>query len=191
MAGARICAKCGSRFPRWAWVDGKQRNLQRRRYCLSCSPFGEHNTRVPSAPRRAERADLVCVQCGRTINAKQHKGVLCWTCAYGRRATRRYELVYQLVGDSCWRCGYSRGKAGRRVLDFHHVSRKEKSFGLDARRIVNLAWDRVKCEILTCVLLCAICHREVESGLIPLAEIQQLHSGRWALLKAAIQAVSG
>ena len=39
------CEKCGRVFPVQLVIEGKARILNRRRYCLSCSPFGTHNTR--------------------------------------------------------------------------------------------------------------------------------------------------
>jgi hypothetical protein len=89
------------------------------------------------------------------------------------------DLAYHIVGDACWRCGYGRGKAGRRLLDFHHVDRDRKLFNLDARAVTNLSWDRVLGEMMKCVVLCANCHRECEAGLIPADEIEVLHAARW------------
>ncbi len=185
----RACLACGSRIPASVWVEGRKRNTQNRRYCLTCSPFGSHNTRDPRATRRAGREDLRCVHCGRLISAKQIKGTTCWTCLYGRRAERRLEEIYKVVGDSCWRCGYCRGKAGRRVLDFHHVNGAEKCFGLDCRHLVNLSLQRVVAELRKCVLLCANCHREVETRLVPTSDIREVYVRRWATLEQRLNAL--
>ena len=40
------CVKCNKKFPNHLIIDGKERNLQRRKYCLKCSPFGQHNTKT-------------------------------------------------------------------------------------------------------------------------------------------------
>lgn len=40
------CKKCGNGFPNWVIVEGKRRNLASREYCLGCSPFGQHNTKI-------------------------------------------------------------------------------------------------------------------------------------------------
>jgi hypothetical protein len=64
-------------------------------------------------------------------------------------------------------------------LDFHHVDRTGKIFPLDARHIVNLAWTRVVAEIRKCVLLCANCHREVETGLVEANDVRSLHETKW------------
>lgn len=40
-----VCKKCKSEFKIRQVIDGKTHNLQRRKFCLNCSPFGQHNTR--------------------------------------------------------------------------------------------------------------------------------------------------
>lgn len=40
-----LCRNCESKIPNWCAIDGIRHNLQRRKYCLRCSPFGAHNTR--------------------------------------------------------------------------------------------------------------------------------------------------
>lgn len=39
------CKKCGTYFPLKQLVEGKPRVFTSRKYCLECSPFGQHNTR--------------------------------------------------------------------------------------------------------------------------------------------------
>ena len=50
------CELCGAEFPNRVWIDGKKRNVNKRKYCLTCSPFGKHNTAVlpRSKPHRCE-----------------------------------------------------------------------------------------------------------------------------------------
>jgi hypothetical protein len=179
---ARSCLKCRVGIPRSAWVDGRKRNLQNRRYCLLCSPFGSHNTRVPGETRRHEPAARHCDACGRHLPQNHRKGKRCWACAYGQRAAKRMDKAYAVVGQKCWNCGYVAGSKRRRVLEFHHIDRAQKRFGLDCRNIVNLAWFRVFAEMQKCVLLCANCHREVECGHIPSSRIQSLHRLHWDLM---------
>jgi hypothetical protein len=45
-------------------VDGKTRNLQNRKFCLDCSPFGKHNTRASFDPV----AEKPCLNCGGSRN---------------------------------------------------------------------------------------------------------------------------
>jgi hypothetical protein len=125
------------------------------------------------------RLGILCDKCGAALSASQRKGRVCWNCRYAERSQRRLDQAYTIVGHACWRCGYSRGVEGRRVLDFHHVDRSNKSFPLDCRHIINLAWEKVSAEMQKCVLLCANCHREVETGLVPADEVIALHDRNW------------
>jgi hypothetical protein len=178
---SRQCAKCGIKIPRWGWSEGGRKiNLQRRRYCLRCSPLGQHNTRRIEQSARNEEKGLICRQCSKALSAAQLKGRLCWNCYYAARSHRRLDAIYALVGEACWNCGYTRGKRGRRVLDFHHVSQTQKLFGLDARNLINLSWDRVIAEIRKCVLLCANCHRECHAGLVDNVTIVRIFRERWS-----------
>jgi hypothetical protein len=177
----RHCARCGLTIPRSAWSDdGRRLNLQHRRYCLKCSPFGSHNTRRLDRVARNKELGLICSRCKKPLSDAQLKGRVCWNCYYAARSNRRLDLVYRIVGEVCWNCGYTRGRAGRRVLDFHHVDPREKSFSLDARNLINLSWTRVIREVSKCVLLCANCHRESHAGLIADGAIQTLHKERWS-----------
>ncbi len=40
----KICDKCGDKFPILIKIHGITRNLNSRRFCLKCSPWGKHNT---------------------------------------------------------------------------------------------------------------------------------------------------
>lgn len=40
----RICKKCNKPYKLLVIIDGKERNLGSRKFCLECSPFGSHNT---------------------------------------------------------------------------------------------------------------------------------------------------
>ena len=40
----RECRECSAKIPNRVIIDGKQRNLKNRKFCLICSPFGKHNT---------------------------------------------------------------------------------------------------------------------------------------------------
>jgi hypothetical protein len=170
---ARVCRHCGRSFGVTAWIDGKKKNLQRRKFCLACSPFGVHNTRPIGHVKRHGEV-VVCRECSKPLRRTQLKGRVCWDCKYRERSKRYLDRAYAIVGEACWRCGYGRGSKGRRLLDFHHVHREEKAFSLDCRHVVNLAWNRVLAEMKKCVLLCANCHRECEAGLISAAEISAL-----------------
>ncbi|MCD6727662.1 MAG: hypothetical protein LT070_10555 [Solirubrobacteraceae bacterium] len=80
-------------------------------------------------------------------------------------ARRRRDVKRRLVeeaGGRCAICGYDRCT---RALSFHHVDPSRKSFSI-ALRGHSRGLDRAREEAAKCVLLCANCHMEVESGLI-------------------------
>lgn len=67
-----VCKKCGDQFPVKPLIDGTRRNFQNRKYCLSCSPFGQHNTaklhkiRAQRSKPRKVLGTNSCRQCGKT-----------------------------------------------------------------------------------------------------------------------------
>ncbi len=46
-----ICKNCDKDFNSKVIIDGKERNLQRRKYCLNCSPFGDIDKKIVSNKR--------------------------------------------------------------------------------------------------------------------------------------------
>ena len=75
-----------------------------------------------------------------------------------RRARIRAEVVAE-AGGCCAICGYSRNLA---ALQFHHLDPTTKEFTL--RNGDTRSLERMRAEAAKCVLLCANCHAEVESG---------------------------
>lgn len=70
-ARPKLCEGCGGPFPRRAAIDGTIRNLNNRRFCLRCSPFGQHNTsRSPIGAMSA--ADLAEIR-RKKRNAKSYR----------------------------------------------------------------------------------------------------------------------
>ena len=63
------------------------------------------------------------------------------------------------AGGSCTVCGYHRCIVN---LHFHHVDPTTKSFGVTAMHGKSLAAFRS--EAAKCVLVCANCHGEIETG---------------------------
>lgn len=166
----RTCNQCKKEIPFTVVVDGKSRNLQRRKFCLECSPFGTHNTRkalngdVPnnSFDKFIERA---CSKHGLTTFVLQKGGYRCKTCRNAtvsdNRRKRKSRLV-QLFGGKCTVCGYGKCDA---ALDFHHLDATQKEFGI-SKRGLTIAFEKLVEEAKKCTLLCCRCHRELENGLI-------------------------
>ena len=75
-----------------------------------------------------------------------------------RRKLKAKAIAFK--GGKCLLCGYERCNA---ALEFHHLNRRTKAFGLSRKGIIR-SWDSIMKEIDKCVLICANCHREVEAG---------------------------
>ena len=52
-----LCRKCETPFPVKKEIDGKVRNLQNRKYCLTCSPFGSGNTKKLEKPKKETKKE--------------------------------------------------------------------------------------------------------------------------------------
>ena len=94
------------------------------------------------------------------------KDNICVNTAKTKKEHLKRALVNHL-GGCCLLCGYNRCF---RALHFHHLNPHEKEFNISEKS----TWHALHLEIEKCVLLCANCHAEVESGLIDhevLAEI--------------------
>ncbi|MEZ5124028.1 MAG: helix-turn-helix domain-containing protein [Solirubrobacterales bacterium] len=83
------------------------------------------------------------------------------------RRTAKRTLVAE-AGGRCVACGYDRCIA---ALQFHHLDRAKKRFGLGARGLAR-SIDVLRAEAAQCALLCANCHAEVEAGVRVLAPAQ-------------------
>lgn len=84
----------------------------------------------------------------------------CRADAVSRRRRRVKRILVAEAGGCCRLCGYDRHPA---ALAFHHLDPAQKRFVVSAWGI-SLGLDRLREEARKCVLLCANCHAEVESG---------------------------
>jgi hypothetical protein len=172
-----VCRKCSQRFANRIQRDGKVHVLGNRKYCLACSPFGSRNTRKLERPF----TEKVCPHCG-SVSASRRTNA-CSGCYARQRRLRVRQKIHALVGDTCWICGYGDEKR-RAMLDFHHLHRDSKRFDLNAAATTTYAWATVFAEIQKCALLCCRCHREVESGILDHALVEQVYTKRWASITA-------
>lgn len=184
-----LCKKCNANFPSNATIKGKRYNLQNRKYCLSCSPFKQHNTKRlevrESKPfgntevSTNEPVEKICHTCGKTMFRKlEIKGKSCWSCTNKNDREKKINMVKNLVGERCWFCDYSKCW---NALEFHHVDPSKKLFGLSVREM-QFAWHRIEIELKKCVLACACCHREIHCGLISSEQVQKSWNKKWGQL---------
>ncbi len=170
------CKVCNNVFPKRIIINGKRINLQRRKHCFECSPFGYHNTKTLSkACNKDNKMAKKCTQCG-NLCIKSTK--LCPTCYFNQRKNLRAQVVDNIVGTSCWICDYNKC---RYSLHFHHLDPSIKKFSLNNRSAM-LKWDRVLEELKKCILVCANCHGEIHTGLIDNNFVINLHKTKWDLI---------
>ena len=147
------CRLCDNQFPISVEIDGKKRNLQRRKYCLTCSPFGSGNTKKLEEPEIA----------GEFKRSRDNEKYRRWQ----RKARKdRKDKLVQLMGGKCKLCKYDRCQ---RALDFHHVGedhKNDKSFGISSNGMLA-AWETLLQEVKKCILVCSNCHREIHDGMHP------------------------
>lgn len=149
---SRKCSNplCSNIIPWIIKLNGKTISLTKRKFCLSCSPYGSRNT----------RADINKIYKKRERYSKWSKEEkqLHQARVYKRGYDRKWEAV-RLKGGKCEICGYNKSL---RALQFHHIDRKTKLFALDVKTISKKNWDLVLTEIEKCQLLCSNCHCEIE-----------------------------
>ena len=138
-----ICKKCGADFAIRAVIDGRERNFQRRKYCLTCSPFGSGNT------QKLETFD-------ENRPSKKSRRHTSWIRQQRKARRERKEKLVKMLGGKCIACGYKKSMA---ALSFHHRDPKTKLFNLASNGFLT-RWDRLLEEAKKCELLCMNCHCE-------------------------------
>lgn len=156
------CRKCGIHFSAYLRENGREYNLGSRKFCLTCSPRGAHNT-SSSLPREIG-IDCTCIRCSRRYKhdkSKGHSKKVCGSCLFRARSRRMKARAVEYKGGKCVRCGYSKCN---RALQFHHTDRETKSFNIS--RLCTYAWAVVEKELDKTILLCGNCHCEEEDSLL-------------------------
>lgn len=159
----KTCQKCNSDIPTYIYVNDVRRNLCKRKYCLSCSPFGGKNRKKLNGESRKDQREHKC-ECGETNPDKFYgnKRSICGKCHNQytiKVGQEKRKKGIDLLGGKCLLCGYSKYCGS---LDFHHVSPEVKDDKFDQMR--GWSWSRIQKELENCVLLCRNCHGEVHAG---------------------------
>jgi DNA-binding CsgD family transcriptional regulator len=107
---------------------------------------------------------LACSKHGQTtFVSRPDGGYRCGKCRMEAVSEWRRRVKLRLIeraGGGCEICGYDRHQG---ALQFHHVAPEEKMFSI-SRAGTTRSYAEVKAEADKCVLLCANCHAEIESG---------------------------
>lgn len=164
----KICKKCNSEFKLYVKIDGINRNLKGRKYCLDCSPFGLHNTQkihIHKDPttKKCPKCNLTKLLCefgnrrgkiGNSGYCKECMKVSIHNMHSKQREFKERCVVYK--GSECQYCGYKKCIG---ALEFHHIDPKQKDFSISKRKLCR-DFEEIKTELDKCLLLCANCHRE-------------------------------
>jgi transposase len=125
---------------------------------------GERSTRVAKAAGRLT-VTRECHRHGLTEFLIEGRGYYrCKRCRMERVSQRRRTVKSILVaeaGGACVLCGYDRCSA---ALHFHHVDPSSKRFHLSMQGVAR-SLASARAEMAKCMLLCANCHAEVETGI--------------------------
>jgi hypothetical protein len=155
-----LCKKCGESFSQKVIIDGKEKALSNRTYCLNCHPFGVKGRLLTESldPTSEKR---ICQICGREYDyspksSRNHTKDKCNSCLVNIRRFRLKIKEIEYLGGKCSVCGYDKCPD---ALSFHHKDPKEKDFGLSGKYC--LSWDKLKRELDKCLLLCNNCHAEL------------------------------
>lgn len=161
------CRNCNKEFSTRVIIDGVERNLQRRKYCLKCSPFGGHNTQPLNHKRPVDIGFKKCPRCNIVKSGSEFYlrrknrdfATYCKSCSLDE--TRERQIRYktrclEYKGGKCQQCGYKKCFS---ALEFHHKNPDEKDFSIAHTRYTVFN-DITKRELDKCILLCSNCHRE-------------------------------
>ncbi|GAX39860.1 hypothetical protein NIES4075_08200 [Tolypothrix sp. NIES-4075] len=161
------CKKCGSGFPNRVLIEGKVKNVQNRKFCLDCSPYGRHNT--VDLTLVGDKSSKTCPRCKQQLAAEafyqrrsgKHLSPYCKECTNRQTIERMRRFKEKCVahkGGKCSRCGYNRCID---ALEFHHINPLEKDLPLSAGKVYS--FEKAKAELDKCILVCANCHREIHA----------------------------
>jgi len=139
------CKKCSKDFKNKIEIDGKIRNLQKRKFCLDCSPFNKHNTRSALNDDNTNEEKL---------KRKRKR----WVISVTKWRRKQKLKLFAYKGGKCILCGYDKPVPG--AYAFHHRDPKQKDFTI-SRYGHCRSWKVVKKEVDKCDLLCQNCHAEV------------------------------
>lgn len=166
-------------------IEGKSHNLRSRKYCLECSPFGNHNTVKIKEPR-----EYKCLICGETDSKNFFVGryTKCKKCRNMARRpnetiasqnTRisRKKRVIEYMGGCCACCGF---KEGISAFDVHHINPENKDPNFSTH--LFWSWERLKKELDSCLLLCANCHRRLHNGEISYKDFKYIPDSKLHLI---------
>ncbi len=166
------CKKCSKSFPNHIILNNKKRNLQHRKFCIECSPFGAHNTRSELDLNISQ--EQPCSTCNESLSRTSDNFYFrdssrtglrsnCKKCSNKKTIqfqSAQKEKFVKYKGGKCAICGYNRCI---KALDFHHLDPSKKESSLSQGR--SRKFETSLKELDKCILVCSNCHREIHAGL--------------------------
>lgn len=160
------CKGCGKQVERSIFINGCNREIRRRTYCLKCNPYKTKTQTATSVERE-------CSKCHKIKNMSDFytkNGAIthfyCKDCSKYDTLLRMREFKVKCLdyrGGKCIKCGYAKCP---NALDFHHRDPTQKEFGISMfSRNTTVLSDKIKVELDKCDILCANCHREFHYNL--------------------------
>lgn len=161
------CKLCNEEFPNRININGIIHSINRRKYCLLCSPFGEHNNKQLHIKKTIASGYKICPRCKieKSIEKfyKRRNGMdfasYCKKCTLEEVKNRQVIFKQKCVeysGGKCKICGYNKYIG---ALEFHHFNPSKKEFSISNSRQTSFG-DRIKKELDKCILVCSNCHKE-------------------------------
>lgn len=165
------CVKCGEVIPRFIIVNNEKKSLQKRKYCIRCSPYKQHNTKKIHIRERSViiNGKKKCSQCKQIkkisefyyIKDRKIGSCYCKVCLSKKLCSTILEKKLKAIeykGGQCIRCGYKKYYG---ALQFHHRDPNIKEMSITKARYRK--WETFKKELDKCDLLCANCHAEIHA----------------------------
>lgn len=169
----KICAKCNEEFKTYVKIDGKPKNLNKRIYCLECSPYKDKkNNRklhiVDDLTKKCPKCNIVKTKDCFYIKQKGTNNLspYCKNCTAiqcKERTDKFKQDCVNYLGGKCKSCGYDKCIA---ALEFHHLDPSKKEFNISYTKWHKFD-ERILNELNKCILLCANCHRELHFKQVP------------------------
>lgn len=106
----------------------------------------------------------ICKRHGEMIHVRENNGQFrcrkCRNMYVVQNRVRQKQKLIEFHGGKCIKCGYNKSIW---ALEFHHRIPKEKKFSISADGL-TMNFNKLLEESKKCDLVCANCHREIESS---------------------------
>lgn len=163
----QTCINCSNIIPTFILHDGKKKRLYGRKFCLTCSPFGtwarKRSLSFPQPNKTCPHCKLSFPRTSEFFSLRKNGGFTycksCQTAFVMKRQRSIKQMCVEYKGGKCVCCGYSNYLG---ALEFHHVQPDKKDFTIGRYKNTKLAV--LMPELDKCILVCAVCHKEIHGG---------------------------